>query len=441
MQSAQGFAMTEPSLHAADATFADGPLADRLRPTRLDDVAGQGHLLGPDGPLGRMAASGRLASIVLWGPPGCGKTTIARLLAQTTDLHFEPVSALKSGVADLRKIFDAARKRREAGRGTLLFCDEIHHFNRSVQDAFLPHVEDGTVLLVGATTENPSFELNAALLSRMQVFVLRALDHDALAALLARAEALEGRTLPVDEAARAALIAMAEGDGRFLLNLAEQIWALAGPSPLDPEGLAALVQRRAPSHDKAGEGHYNLLSAFHKSLRASDADAALYWMCRMLDAGEDWRAIARRMTCVANEDVGLADPHAILQAVAAWEAYERLGQAEGERALAQACLYLATAPKSNAVNAALNAARALARRSSSKPPPMHAMNAPTRMMKEQGYGRGYVYDHDTPEGFSGLNYFPPGVERMALYQPVERGFEREIGKRLRYWAGLRERKR
>jgi putative ATPase len=433
--------MTDPSPQPRDPPRDPSrPLADRLRPSRLDEVAGQAHLLGPEGPIGRMAAPGRIASMVLWGPPGCGKTTVARLLAQATDLHFEPVSALKSGVADLRKIFEAAGKRCEAGRGTLLFCDEIHHFNRSVQDAFLPHVEDGTVVLVGATTENPSFELNAALLSRMQVYVLRPLDHAALEALLARAEAAEGRALPLTPAAREAMVAMAEGDGRFLLNLAEQAWALAGDAPLDPEGLGALVQRRAPSHDKAGDGHYNLLSAFHKSLRASDADAALYWMCRMLDAGEDWRAIARRMTCVANEDVGLADPNAILQAVAAWEAYERLGQAEGERALAQACLYLATAPKSNAVNEALNAARALAKRTSSLAPPMHAMNAPTRLMKEQGYGRGYVYDHATPEGFSGLSYFPADLGRPEVYRPVERGFEREIAKRLRYWAGLRARK-
>ena len=417
------------------------PLADRLRPTTLADVAGQDHLLGPDGPLGRMAASGRISSLVLWGPPGSGKTTIARLLATASDLHFEPISALEKSTADLRKLFEAARARRRAGGGTLLFVDEVHHFNRTQQDLFLPVVEDGAIVFVGATTENPSFQLNAALLSRMQVYVLRPLDAGALEALLARAETAEGRSLPVKAEARAALVAMAEGDGRFLLNLAEQLWTLEGADPFGPDDLARIAQRRAAMHDRAGDAHYNLLSAFHKSLRASDADAALYWMCRMLDGGEDWRAIARRMTCVANEDVGLADPQAIRQALAAWEAYERLGQAEGERALAQACLYLATAPKSNAVNEALNAARALAKTTRAAAPPMHAMNAPTRLMKAEGYGRGYVYDHDTAEGFSGLDYFPEDVGRHSLYRPVERGFEREIRKRLDYWAKLRARRR
>lgn len=419
---------------------APRPLADRLRPAHLAEVAGQEHLLGPDGPIGRMAAARTVASMVLWGPPGCGKTTIARLLARETDLHFEPISALQSGVADLRKVFEAARKRHETGLGTLLFCDEVHHFNKSTQDVFLPHLEDGTVTFVGATTENPSFELNSALLSRVQVFVLRRLDDTALDSLLARAEETVERPLPLDEPARAALRAMADGDGRALLNMAEQVYAMAkGDELLDPAGLGKLLQRRMPTYDKSGEGHYNLLSAFHKSLRGSDANAALYWMCRMLDGGEDWRTIARRMLCVANEDVGLADPNAILQAVAAWETYDRLGPAEGERALAQACLYLATAPKSNAVNTALNEARELARRTGSVPPPMHAVNAPTRMMKDLGYNKGYIYDHDTPEGFSGLDFFPKETGRHAFYRPVERGFEREIRKRLEYWGKLRDR--
>ena len=416
---------------------APTPLAERLRPGRLTEVVGQEHLLGPEGPIGRMVAAGALASMVLWGPPGCGKTTIARLLAAETSLAFVAISALQSGVGDLRKVFEAARGRRAGGQGTLLFCDEVHHFNKSQQDVFLPYLEDGTVTLVGATTENPSFELNGAILSRVQVFVLRALDAAALAGLLVRAEAAMGRAMGLTAEARAALVGMADGDGRFLLNLAERVFA--APGVLDLDGLGRLAQRRAPAYDKAGEGHYGLLSAFHKSLRASDGDAALYWMCRMLAGGEDWRTIARRMTCVANEDVGLADPQAIVQANAAWTAYERLGPAEGERALAQACLYLATAPKSNAVNVALGEARALAAETGGVRPPMHAMNAPTRMMAAQGYGAGYVYDHDTAEGFSGLDYFPAEVGRQAFYRPVERGFEREVRKRLAYWEGLRER--
>ena len=375
--------------------------------------------------------------MVLWGPPGCGKTTIARLLAMATDLHFEPISALRSGVSDLRRVFDDARRRRELGRGTLLFCDEIHHFNRSQQDIFLPYLEDGTVTLIGATTANPSFELNGAILSRVQVFVLHRLDEAAMESVLRRAETTMGRPLPLLPAARAALTAMADGDGRYLLNMAEALFALPPGDPLDPAALGRLLQRRMPNHDKAGDAHYDLLSAFHKSLRASDADAALYWMCRMLAGGEDPKAIARRMACVANEDVGLADPQAVLQAQAAWSAYERLGAAEGERALAQACLYLATAPKSNAVNVALNEARALAQTTAAAPPPMHALNAPTRTMRELGYGRGYVYDHDTAEGFSGLDYFPPGVPRQDFYRPVDRGFERELKKRLDYWASRR----
>ncbi|MCG5239789.1 replication-associated recombination protein A [Azospirillum doebereinerae] len=430
--------MSTPSLLAAQAPR---PLADRLRPTRLSEVAGQDHLLGPDGPIGRMAEARALTSMILWGPPGCGKTTIARLLAQATDLRFESISALQTGVADLRKVFEAARQRRDGGQGTLLFCDEIHHFNRTVQDSFLPYLEDGTVTLVGATTENPSFELNAAILSRVQVFVLRRLDEAALDALLARAEEHVGRPLPLQPEARSALLAMADGDGRFVLNMAEQIYALGGEEPLDNAALGRVLQRRLPSYDKSGDGHYNLLSAFHKSLRASDANAALYWMCRMLAAGEDWRTIARRMLCVANEDVGLADPNAILQATAAWETYERLGAAEGERALAQACLYLATAPKSNAVEVALGEARKLARMTGSVMPPMHAVNAPTKMMAELGYKQGYIYDHDTPEGFSGLDYFPESVGRHEFYRPVERGFERDIRKRLDYWAGLRRRRK
>ncbi|MBP2226945.1 putative ATPase [Azospirillum agricola] len=434
--------MSTPSLLAAQAPR---PLADRLRPARLSDVAGQDHLLGPDGPIGRMVAARALSSMVLWGPPGCGKTTIARLLAQATDLRFESISALQTGVADLRKLFETARQRRDGGQGTLLFCDEIHHFNRNVQDSFLPYLEDGTITLVGATTENPSFELNAAILSRVQVFVLRRLDAAALDSLLARAEEHVGRPLPLRPDARAALLAMADGDGRFVLNMAEQIYAVGGASadagPLDNAALGRILQRRMPSYDKSGDGHYNLLSAFHKSLRASDANAALYWMCRMLDAGEDPRTIARRMVCVANEDVGLADPNAILQATAAWDAYERLGAAEGERALAQACLYLATAPKSNAVEVALGEARRLAKATGSVMPPMHAVNAPTRMMADLGYKQGYVYDHDTPEGFSGLDYFPESVGRHEFYRPVERGFERDIRKRLDYWAGLRRRRR
>ncbi len=419
---------------------APRPLADRLRPRTLDEVVGQDHLLKPDGPLGRMVAARRLASMVLWGPPGCGKTTIARLLAHSTDLHFEPLSAVFSGVADLRKIFDAARARRLAGQGTLLFIDEIHRFNRSQQDGFLPYVEDGTVTLVGATTENPSFELNAALLSRAQVFVLNRLDDAALERLLARAEAEMGRPLPLDADARAAVKAMADGDGRFCLNLCEELFALPADTLLDTNALAATIQRRAPLYDKAQEGHYNLISALHKSLRGSDTDAALYWYSRMLDGGEDPRYIARRLTRFAVEDIGLADPNALTQAIAAWEAYERLGSPEGELALAQLVIYLGTAPKSNAGYTAYKSAVRAAKETGSLMPPKHILNAPTKLMKNIGYGEGYEYDHDTEDGFSGQNYFPDGMGRREFYKPVERGFERDLRKRLDYWAKLRERR-
>jgi putative ATPase len=415
------------------------PLADRLRPQSLAEIVGQEHLLGPDGPIGRMLARRRLASMILWGPPGCGKTTIARLLAHGTDLAFEKLSAVFSGVADLRKVFDAARKRREAGRGTLLFVDEIHRFNRAQQDAFLPYVEDGTVILVGATTENPSFELNGALLSRAQVFVLRRLDDPALDTLLARAEAHLGRALPLTPDGRAALRAMADGDGRFLLNLVEEIERLPREPALGARELAALVQRRAPLYDKSREGHYNLISALHKSLRGSDTDAALYWLARMLEGGEDPIYILRRLTRAASEDIGLADPQALTQALAVWEAYERLGSPEGDLALAQLVIYLASAPKSNAAYEAFGAARAMARDTGSLMPPMHILNAPTGLMKRLGYGSGYIYDHATEAGFSGQNYFPDGVARRAFYRPGERGFEREIRKRLDYWDRLRRR--
>jgi len=429
--------VTQPADDSLFSAHAPRPLADRLRPRSLELVVGQDHLLGPDGPIGHMLAAGRLASMVLWGPPGSGKTTIARLLAEATALHFEPLSAVFSGVADLRKVFDAARKRREMGEGTLLFVDEIHRFNRAQQDAFLPVVEDGTVTLIGATTENPSFELNGALLSRCQVLVLNRLGEQALETLLARAEAEEGRALPLDDDARAALKAMADGDGRFVLNLAEELLALPAETKLDTAALTAAVQRRAPLYDKSQEGHYNLISALHKSIRGSDADAALYWLARMLAGGEDPRYVARRLTRVAVEDVGLADPQALAQAVSAWEAYERLGSPEGELAIAQCVLYLATAPKSVAAYRAFGAASRAARETGSLMPPKHILNAPTRLMQELGYGEGYSYDPDTDEGFSGQDYFPEGMARQSFYRPAERGFEREIAKRLAYWAKLR----
>src|SRR6267142_2520889 len=423
---------------------APHPLADRLRPRNLGEIVGQGHLLGPEGPIGRMVASRQLASMILWGPPGCGKTTIARLLAAElskggTDLAFEPLSAVFSGVADLRKVFDAARERRSMGRGTLLFVDEIHRFNRAQQDAFLPYVEDGTVILVGATTENPSFELIGALLSRAQVFVLRRLDDDDLETLLSRAEQHLGQALPLTDDGRAALRAMADGDGRFLLNLVEEIERLPREPALGPKELARLVQRRAPLYDKAQEGHYNLISALHKSLRGSDTDAALYWLARMLAGGEDPIYILRRLTRAAVEDVGLADPQAVVQALAAWDTYDRLGSPEGELAIAQCVIYLATAPKSNAAYQAFGEARRMARDTGSLMPPMHILNAPTRLMQDLGYGKGYIYDHATEEGFSGQNYFPDGMARENFYAPVDRGFEREVKKRLDYWEKLRQR--
>jgi putative ATPase len=416
------------------------PLADRMRPTKLADVVGQDHLVGPQGTLTRMLAAGRIPSIVLWGPPGTGKTTIARLLAGETGLAFEQMSAIFSGVADLKKAFEQARIRREQGRGTLLFVDEIHRFNKAQQDSFLPHVEDGTIILVGATTENPSFELNAAILSRCQVLVLNRLDGAAMAALTARAEMFERRPLPADAAARAALAAMADGDGRYLLNLIEEIYAAVpeGEPALSPEGLAATVQKRMPLYDKAADGHYNLISALHKSVRGSDPDAALYYLARMLAAGEDPLFLARRIVRMANEDVGLADPQAVVQAIAAKDVYDFLGSPEGELALAQAVVYIATAPKSNALYTAYSAASRRARETGSLMPPKIILNAPTKLMKQQEYGAGYRYDHDEPEAFSGQNYFPEAMGREQYYAPVERGFEREVKKRLDYWAKLRK---
>ena len=416
---------------------APRPLADRLRPGSLDEVLGQHHLVGPEGAIGRMAGSGRLSSFILWGPPGTGKTTIARLLAQVTDFHFEPLSAVFSGVADLRKVFEAARQRRQAGQGTLLFIDEIHRFNRAQQDSFLHYVEDGTVTLIGATTENPSFELNAPFLSRCQVLVLNRLDDRALEEMLKRAEKEAGRKLPIDPEARISLRAMADGDGRFLFNMAEALFELPAEPVLDRAALAAAVQRRVPLYDKSQEGHFNLISALHKSLRGSDTDAALYWMARMIEGGEDPRYIARRLARFAVEDVGLADPQALPHALAAWEAYERLGSPEGDLALVQCVIYLGTAPKSNAAYRAASAATKLARETGSLMPPKHILNAPTRLMEDLGYGKDYVYDHDTEEGFSGQDYFPDGVSRRPLYRPGERGFEREIAKRLEYWNKLR----
>jgi putative ATPase len=409
-----------------------------LRPQALAEIAGQDHLVGPQGTLTRMLARGSLASLILWGPPGVGKTTIARLLAAQAGLEFVQLSAVFSGVADLKKVFEEAVKRRRTGQGTLLFVDEIHRFNRAQQDGFLPVVENGTVTLIGATTENPSFALNGALLSRCQVLVLRRLDDAALELLLIRAEAELGKTLPLLPEARDTLRAMADGDGRYLLNLAEQLGAIEDPVPLDVAGLSELLSKRAALYDKDREEHYNLISALHKSLRGSDPDAALYWFARMLTGGEDARFIARRLVRFAAEDIGLADPQALVQALAGWETYERLGSPEGELALAQVVLYLGTAPKSNAVYMAFKAAMASAKATGSLMPPAHILNAPTKMMKNLGYGAGYAYDHDTAEGFSGQNYFPDGLARQDFYRPRDRGFERELGKRLAYWAQLRQ---
>ncbi len=422
----------------ATPAAASQPLAERLRPKALADIVGQELLLGSQGSLSGMLARNSLASIILWGPPGVGKTTIARLLASGAGLHFTQISAVFSGVADLKRVFDDALKLKRAGRATLLFVDEIHRFNRAQQDAFLPVVEAGTVVLVGATTENPSFALNGALLSRCQVLVLRRLDDTAMEHLLERAEAETGQTLPLTPQSRAMLRAMADGDGRALLNMAEQLFALPETAPLSEEQLSTLLSRRAALYDRDREEHYNLISALHKSMRGSDADAALYWLARMFAGGEDPRFIARRITRFASEDIGLADPQALVQALAAWEAYERLGSPEGELCIAQAVIYLATAPKSNAAYRALGAANRAAKETGSLMPPANILNAPTKLMKNLGYGAGYEYDHDTDEGFSGANYFPEGMGRPDLYRPVERGFEREISKRLAYWAKLRE---
>ena len=414
------------------------PLADRLRPRTLEEVVGQDHLLGQEGTLTRMLARGSLASLILWGPPGVGKTTIARLLAARSGLHFTQLSAVFSGVADLKRAFEEATRRRRTGQGTLLFVDEIHRFNRAQQDGFLPVVEDGTVILVGATTENPSFALNGALLSRCQVLVLRRLDDPALELLLVRAESELDRAFPLTPEARIAMRAMADGDGRYILNMAEQIAALPPDTPvMDPTALSDLLARRAALYDKDREEHYNLISALHKSLRGSDPDAALYWFARMLTGGEDPRYIARRLVRFAAEDIGMADPQALPQALAGWETYERLGSPEGELAIAQVVVYLGTAPKSNAVYTAYSAARAAAKATGSLMPPAHILNAPTKLMKQLGYGDGYAYDHATEDAFSGQNYFPDGMAREAFYRPRDRGFEREIGKRLDYWAKLR----
>ncbi|MFT6105334.1 MAG: putative ATPase [Paracoccaceae bacterium] len=422
---------------ARSSTGVPRPLADRLRPKTLDEVIGQQHLLGPDGPLGAMLGGNGLSSLILWGPPGVGKTTIARLLADETNLHFVQISAIFTGMPDLRKVFEAARIRRGNGRGTLLFVDEIHRFNKAQQDGFLPHMEDGTILLVGATTENPSFELNAAVLSRAQVLVLERLDPEALALLTARAEAELGAALPLTKDAMAAMIEMADGDGRAFLNLIEQVQGWRGAALMDRADLSKRLTRRAAQYDKSGDQHYNLISALHKSVRGSDPDAALYWFARMLTGGEDPRFLARRITRMAVEDIGLADPQAQAVCLQAWETYERLGSPEGELALAQAVTYLALAPKSNAGYVAFKAAMKAAAKTGSEPPPKHILNAPTGLMAEQGYGEGYAYDHDAEDGFSGQDYFPSSMTRPNFYVPVDRGFERELKKRTAYFAKLR----
>jgi len=418
---------------------APRPLADKLRPARLADVVGQDHLLGPDGALTRMLEARSLGSLIFWGPPGTGKTTVARLLARETALHFEQISAVFSGVADLKKVFEAARARRESGQGTLLFVDEVHRFNRAQQDSFLPVMEDGTVVLVGATTENPSFELNAALLSRARVLVFKPLDAEVLEKLLARAETIEGRPLPLDENARASLVRMADGDGRAALTLAEEVWRAArSGEAFDAAALQEIVQRRAPIYDKSQDGHYNLISALHKSVRGSDPDAALYYLARMLDAGEDPLYVARRVVRMAIEDIGLADPQALVIANAAKDAYDFLGSPEGELAIAQAVIYVATAPKSNAAYSAYGQAVRVAKEAGSLLPPKHILNAPTRLMKQEGYGRGYAYDHDAEDAFSGQDYFPEALGRHTFYDPPDRGFERELRRRLDHWAKLRK---
>ena len=432
------FADQELPARAAEAPSANAPLADRLRPRSLDEVVGQEHLTGSDGAIGRMVAAGRLASMILWGPPGTGKTSIARLLADAVGLRFVAVSAVFSGVADLKKIFAEARTAARAGQQTLLFVDEIHRFNRAQQDGCPPYVEDGTVTLVGATTENPSFELNAALLSRCQVLILRRLDHDALGELIRRAEAIEDRALPLTAPAREALIASADGDGRFVLNQAETLFSVEIGEPLDPAALSELLHRRVPVYDKDREGHYNLISAFHKSIRGSDPQTALYYLARMLVAGEEPLYLLRRLTRAAVEDIGLADPNALLQCLAAKEMYDFLGSPEGEIGIVQACLYLATAPKSNATYAAQKAAWRSAKETGSLMPPAHILNAPTRLMKDIGYGKGYAYDHSTEEGFSGQDYWPGEMDAETFYDPTDRGFEARIRERLDYWNERRK---
>src|SRR5437762_668404 len=432
------FADQEAPARAPDAPAANAPLADRLRPKSLDEVVGQEHLTGPDGAIGRMVAAGRLASMILWGPPGTGKTSIARLLADAVGLRFVAISAVFSGVADLKKIFADARQMAKAGQQTLLFVDEVHRFNRSQQDGFLPYVEDGTVTLVGATTENPSFEINAALLSRCQVLILRRLDHNALDELIRRAEAIERRPLPVTTEAREALIASADGDGRFLLNQVETLFSIEIGQPLGPAELSELLHRRVPVYDKDREGHYNLISALHKTIRGSDPQAALYYLARMLVAGEEPLYLLRRLTRAAMEDIGLADPNALVQCLAAKDAYDFLGSPEGELAIVQACLYLATAPKSNATYMAQKGAWRSAKETGSLMPPMHILNAPTKLMKNVGYGKGYAYDHSADEAFSGQDYWPEEMEPQAFYEPTDRGFEARVKERLDYWQKRRE---
>ncbi len=427
-----------PAAKPPEAPSANAPLADRIRPRSLDEVVGQDHLTGPEGAIGRMVAAGKLASMILWGPPGTGKTSIARLLADAVGMRFVNISAVFSGVADLKKVFAEARTAARAGQQTLLFVDEIHRFNRAQQDGFLPYVEDGTVTLVGATTENPSFELNAALLSRCQVLILRRLDHDALEELVHRAETIEGRDLPLTSEAREALIASADGDGRFVLNQVETLFSVEIEQPLGPAELSDLLHRRVPVYDKDREGHYNLISALHKSLRGSDPQAALYYLARMLVAGEEPLYVLRRLTRAAVEDIGMADPNALLQCLAAKDMYDFLGSPEGEIGIVQACLYLATAPKSNATYMAQKKAWTSAKETGSLMPPMHILNAPTRLMKNVGYGKGYAYDHNADQAFSGQDYWPEGMDRSTLYEPSDRGFEAKIRERLAYWDERRK---